>query len=175
MGRQSTIYAIRNKRNGKVYIGRTTNLTARIRRHWQDKRYIIKLSKSGTFRGELTQFEKDFEEFGQSAFEVYQIEDGVSPENCRQREAFWIAEYNSTDPRYGYNRYREVVPPVDDFIHGLPPNLSKPREVQPCSRKLFLFPELQLSFFCFRFWSGFLCLDFLRTLSYRTKANCGQP
>lgn len=132
MGRQvtglSTIYAIRNKENGKVYIGRSTKLEHRIKQHWQEKRRMIQISKEPKFMGSLTDFEKDFECFGQNAFEVYRIEECVPPEMCRQREAFWISEYNATDPRFGYNKSREVAVKVDSFIRGLPPNISKAQE-----------------------------------------------
>ena len=70
---------------------------------------------------ELGPFDLDFDRYGRDRFEVYIIEENVPPEICQEREAFWISEYDATNPDFGYNKRPETVPGVDDFIRGVPP------------------------------------------------------
>jgi group I intron endonuclease len=121
--RPSDIYAIQCKENGRVYIGRTYDLKRRIKEHFQmlrnckKTRYVHKTSC-------LSEFQKDYNKYGEEAFEVYVIESSVPPEKCDEREAFWIAEYNATDPRFGYNFRDERLKSVDIRItHGAPPKI----------------------------------------------------
>jgi hypothetical protein len=69
----------------------------------------------------------DYDTFGKDSFEVYILEEMVSPEMCKEREAHCIAEYNATCPEYGYNKFNEKT----DYVvtkHGLPPNRYKQSE-----------------------------------------------
>lgn len=99
----STIYAIRCKENGKVYIGRTQNLERRMKEHlseFRKKQKDLKTMRSRPDRG----FQSDFERYGENAFELYVLEDGVSPKEAVEREYFWIESYRSTEPEHGYNK-----------------------------------------------------------------------
>ena len=122
-----TIYAIRNSINGKVYIGKTSReLGERIKQHWHLKRRVIKNhAENPNPPCELTQFEKDFRDMGEAVFEVYCLETNVAPKMAQAREAFWINEYNSTNPKFGYNIRPEHLPFRVNYAVGLPPNLSK--------------------------------------------------
>lgn len=119
--RPSTIYAIRCKENGRVYIGRTYRLEGRIKEHFNELRRIKKTTYESS-KHSLSQFQVDFNIYGESAFEVYVLEENVPPEDCRERESYWIAEYNSTNPEFGYNRLTERI--IIDHIpinYGCPP------------------------------------------------------
>lgn len=123
-----TIYAIRNKVNGKVYIGASQDVERRVRQHFQEKRYMAKISEGESFKGKLKPFEQDFKDMGQDAFEVYFLEQNVPPELRQEREAYWIAEYESANPRFGYNKYTENPVKCPQIKDGFPPNLSKKKE-----------------------------------------------
>lgn len=98
----STIYAIRCKENGKLYIGRTQNLERRMREHLYELRNGSK-RRRGEHGREDTDFQKDFTRYGESGFEVYVLEESVSPSDVCEREAAWIEEYRSAECQYGYN------------------------------------------------------------------------
>lgn len=125
----SVIYAIQCIDNGKVYIGRTQYLARRIRQHWQEKENIAKMiDTSDKERGIVRPpFYQDFKKYGKDGFRVYVLENDVSPEECDLRERFWINEYNSTDPRFGYNRYgiSRSNEEVENLVPGIPKNISK--------------------------------------------------
>lgn len=124
-----SIYAIRNKTNGRVYIGKTKDIRARVLQHWSEKTRMVNLSEQELFHGKLTLFEKDFAECGKEGFEVYCLEENVPQEKGREREAYWIAEYDATNPEYGYNCRSEKKLSVD-YTVGLPPNKSKGESVE---------------------------------------------
>lgn len=114
----SSIYAIRCKVNGKVYIGRSQNPHERIKQH-------IQCLRRGENHG-TDLFKEDFDEYGADAFEGYILENGVEPENFREREAFWIAEYRATNPLYGYNKDAMEAGLVVKITTGLPPKIVDP-------------------------------------------------
>jgi group I intron endonuclease len=113
----SSIYAIRCKTTGKVYIGRSYNPHERMKQHLQCLR-----------RGEnhgSDSFKEDFEKYGAADFEGYILETGVTPAKFREREAFWIAEYRSTNPLYGYNKDAMEAGLMMKITNGLPPRLPE--------------------------------------------------
>ena len=120
----STIYAIRCKENGRVYIGRTYRFEARIREHFYELRKGQKCCYSHDRTGRVKSlFQADYNRYGEKAFEVYILEENVSPEKCKEREAHWIAEYHSSDPLYGYNKLDEQdKASVPEPKRCLPPN-----------------------------------------------------
>lgn len=114
----SSIYAVRCKSTGKVYIGRSQDPNGRVRQHFQQL-------KNGKCDCGTADFQEDFNYYGIADFEVYILEREVIPSRFRDREAYWIGEYKATDPRYGYNRDTMKLNPVPSIVDGLPPNLSK--------------------------------------------------
>ena len=115
----STIYGICCKRSGRVYIGRTYRLEARIKEHFYELRKRRKTCyKDG--RHTMSEMQKDYDKYGEESFQVYIIEDNVPPELVQEREAYWIEKYKADDVRYGYNRLNEKhdlpIPKI-----GLPP------------------------------------------------------
>ena len=114
----SSIYAIRCKTTGKVYIGRSQDPLARTKQHFQ------KL-KNGSCECGTASFQEDFNKYGASDFEMYILESGVVPGKFREREAYWIGEYQATDHRYGYNKDTMEHGQTFTAANGLPPNLAK--------------------------------------------------
>ena len=114
----SSIYAIRCKATGKVYIGRSQNPRERMKQHLQHL-------KRGDNHYGTASFKEDFDKYGASGFEGYILETGIAPGKFREREAFWIAEYNATNPEYGYNKNPMEVGLAMPVITGLPPKLGK--------------------------------------------------
>ena len=114
----SSIYAIRCKTTGKVYIGRSYNPNERMKQHLQC------LRRGENYGSEA--FKEDFDKYGASDFEGYILETGVVPAKFREREAFWIAEYRATNPLYGYNKDTMEVGLVMKITNGLPPKIVDP-------------------------------------------------
>lgn len=114
----NTIYAIRCTENGKVYIGRTQNFDRRIREHWLDLQRGFKRNMRDP------SFQNDYDLYGIDCFEVYILEKDVEPAQAEAREAFWIAEYRATDPKYGYNKLNGDKDIAIQFVQGLPPKPS---------------------------------------------------
>lgn len=111
----SAIYAIRCKSTGKVYIGRSQNPRERMRQHFN----LLKKGDRASCGAES--FREDFARYGAADFELFILERGVTPENFREREAYWINEYRATDRRYGYNKDPMETNFVIHISDGLPP------------------------------------------------------
>lgn len=112
-----TIYALRCKTNGKLYIGRTTRLDERIKIHFQEL-------KSGRHTNKLLL--EDYKKYGRDNFEVYVLEKDI-PYSERYKEYEYMRTYNSFDKEYGYNngdRRKKKVNKID-YIFSLPPNSYK--------------------------------------------------
>ena len=112
--RVSSIYAIRCKSTGKVYIGRSQNPNERMKQHLQNL-------KRGDNHYGTASFKEDFDKYGASDFEGYILEKSVMPVHFREREAFWINEYKATDPKYGYNKNPMAAGASLKISPGLPP------------------------------------------------------
>ena len=88
------IYKITNTVNNKCYIGQSTDLFKRIRKH-------VKTLLSGTNRNEHLQ--NAYNKYGTGNFTIEVIEE-CKKEELDDREIFWIDYYKSYDPKYGYNK-----------------------------------------------------------------------
>ena len=114
--KNSTIYAIRCCENGRLYIGKTTNLDCRIQTHFSNL-------KNGKHSSKLMM--EDFKKYGKDAFEVYILEENV-PYEQRKKEYEYMRKYNSFDEKYGYNRgdKRNITTQKQNYIRDrLPINL----------------------------------------------------
>lgn len=123
----AVVYAIRCSQTGRVYIGSTTNLEARIKTHFRElkkheKRAVLfgEDGKSLGPRPSGSVWQMDYENHGREAFDVYILEENVSKEDRRERESFWMMKYKSLDPRYGYNLVIEKKQKLKT-MPGLPP------------------------------------------------------
>lgn len=109
-----TIYAIRCKENGKLYIGRTTKLDERLKVHFSEL-------KSG--RHKTKPLLEDYQKYGRDNFEVYVLEKDI-PYSERHKEYDYMKKYNSFDKEYGYNTgdKKKKNGFKIDYIYSLPPN-----------------------------------------------------
>jgi group I intron endonuclease len=88
------IYLVKNKVNGKIYIGQTTKtLDIRKRGHISSSRNIV----NGTI------FWSALKKYGEANFEWLIIEENIDKKYLDDREKFYIATYNSIDKKIGYN------------------------------------------------------------------------
>lgn len=90
------IYRFKNKINGKVYIGQTTkSLRKRVIQHLTNSRPTTKAHK--------TYFHKALNKYGIENFHLIILERCQTKQELDEREKYWIAYYNSTNRKYGYN------------------------------------------------------------------------
>lgn len=90
------IYRFKNKINGKVYIEQTTkSLRKRVTQHITNSRPNTKAHK--------TYFHNALNKHGIENFDLIILERCQNQQELDERERYWIAYYNSTDKRYGYN------------------------------------------------------------------------
>lgn len=87
-----SIYIIKNTINNKVYIGQTINKVS-----YRFKTHIYYASRGGDYV-----IGKAMRKYGISNF-YYEIIEQCPVENLNAREIHWIAKYNSTNPKFGYN------------------------------------------------------------------------
>lgn len=125
----STIYAIRCKTTGKIYIGSTTSLELRIAEHFKALSRGEKLRTVFTPKGQnnkrvKSEWQNDYDRYGKDDFEVYRLEDNVNPEERLKREDYWMKKYKANNPKYGYNKYpaaKRVEPRKTEILDSLPP------------------------------------------------------
>lgn len=120
----NVIYAIRCTLNDKVYIGRSYRFEARIREHFLELRKGKKTEYRPGYGRVSSDFQVDYNKYGEEYFEVYVLETDVPPEKCKEREAYWIKEYNSTSPQFGYNKLDERLFVMPEVIKGTPPKVK---------------------------------------------------
>lgn len=114
-----TIYAIQCTQNNKVYIGSTTSLNSRISSHFNDLRKGIKTYSVSWKNRQPSQWQIDFNEFGEDSFKVFAIEENVLGEKSKDREDYYIEYYNACDPEHGYN-IRPARAAKHEVIKGMP-------------------------------------------------------
>lgn len=81
------IYAIKNKVNGKIYVGRSVCVPRRLRQHLRD------LRRSRHFNQHL---QRAFNKYGEDQFELIVLEQCSSRYGLAAREQFWVDEHLST-------------------------------------------------------------------------------
>lgn len=87
------VYKITNKINNKVYIGATSQSCLK-----RFKQHVWKANEGSNYA-----LHKAIREFGDLNFEVNSIEYVDSVEELKEREKYWIIQYRSRNPEYGYN------------------------------------------------------------------------
>jgi len=98
------IYCIKNKINGKVYVGSSVNMYRRLLRHLNELRHNIHIN------GHL---QKSFLNYGEHSFYIC-ILDYCTKENMVFKEQFYMDLLNSTDVNFGYN----IVLRADHTAHS---------------------------------------------------------
>lgn len=90
---RSGIYKIKNKINGKIYIGSSRN----IRLRWKEHRSAFKRQ-----RGTNQYFQRAYNKYGLNAFDFLVIE-FCEVSTLIEREQYWLDFYKSYDKNLGYN------------------------------------------------------------------------
>lgn len=87
-----SIYIIKNTINNKVYIGQTINKVS----------YRFKTHIYYAIRGRDYIIGKAIRKYGVNNF-YYEVIEQCPIKDLNKREIYWIAQYNSTNPKFGYN------------------------------------------------------------------------
>ena len=119
-----SVYAIRCKATGRVYIGCTRDVKRRINQHMIELRAHKKIKYSNVkkiVRGK--EWQDDFDTYGEESFEFYIMESGIPFSNRQRKEAEWIRKYDACDPTKGYNAQCQGLTAVNaiEIKEGLPP------------------------------------------------------
>lgn len=85
-----TVYLHRNKINNKCYIGQTCK---RVEHRWNNGRGY----KSNTY------FYRAIQKYGWDSFDHCILKSDLTPEEADYWEKYYIEEYKSTNPQFGYN------------------------------------------------------------------------
>lgn len=94
--KRSGIYAIKNKLNNKLYIGKSINIYERMRQHIN---YLNKSSKNEN-RYLINSWLKN----GRDNFEYIVLEDVIADDNLlKQKELYWILKLDTLNRNKGYN------------------------------------------------------------------------
>lgn len=118
-----SVYAVRCKVNGKIYVGCTSDVRCRIRSHFQQLQRGQKRS-CGTHSGGAA-WQRDYDTFGESAFEYYVLQDQISYADKANAEAYWIARLHAKEEEHGYNAQNVILMPIPiPLVEGLPPELA---------------------------------------------------
>lgn len=84
------IYKITNKINGKIYVGK--------RKAPEGKQPL-----EDSYMGSGIRLFEAYNKYGKENFSKDILEEGFPEEYSNEKERFWIAQLNSTDPEIGYN------------------------------------------------------------------------
>lgn len=91
--RNNDVYKITNKITGKVYIGITNQgAGARYRHHWYEARI-----------GEPAPIHRSMAKYGEENFTLEIIDFAETYEELKEKEKYWIKEYDSMNREKGYN------------------------------------------------------------------------
>lgn len=118
--RMSMVYAIRCKKNGRIYVGITFDLTVRVITHFRELEHGTKGCTKRS--GNTWLWQEDYNKYGRDAFEVYVIEENIPASERRKRESYYIEKYGAAKKGRGYNKLTErIYEPSFDVIRGEPP------------------------------------------------------
>ena len=101
------VYRITNKATGKVYIGESLNLTDRMSMHRNAKSMLRHMKMEN-----IPVIDQAIINEGPDAFQWDILESSITDirlsniEYRRNREAYYIEQYDSTDPEKGYNQFK---------------------------------------------------------------------
>lgn len=89
------IYGIKNKVNGKIYVGQSSNVKARLYNHKSALKHDMHMNDH---------LQKAWNKYGEFNFNFFIIEELDSIDKLNEKEIFWIDKYNANNREYGYNR-----------------------------------------------------------------------
>lgn len=98
------VYAIRNTKTKRIYIGRTWNVQNRCRQHMTALYY---------HRHENELMQSDYDKYGLDSF-TFSVIDVIAENTGYYKEHEWMRRFNTTDPDFGYN-FRERLIQNDEW------------------------------------------------------------
>lgn len=109
-----TVYALRCFGNGKMWIGVTSSLEARIRNH---------MSQLRTGRHPCKEMLEDYRKYGESEFKVFILAEGILREDRLVEESKYMDMYRTREPEFGYNlKHQKPKDCIERYLaEGLPP------------------------------------------------------
>lgn len=135
---KAIIYKIENLKNGKIYIGSTTNYPRRKKRHWDDLRHN---------KHHSLPLQRSWNKYGEGSFTISKIEKGlfIDKETLLKREQFYmdtlLPEYNvckKAGSQLGSKRSDEFKKRCSDRMKGKPAwnkGLKLPKQSKETIRK----------------------------------------
>lgn len=115
------VYCIRNIQNGKMYIGSTIN-PFRIRWGCHKKRLRRGIHHS-------RHLQAAWNKYGENSF-VFSVLEVTEADVCRKRESFYIRQYKTYNPKYGYN-----IADVDDCGNTVVAQATKKKLSEICKQQ----------------------------------------
>lgn len=101
-----TVYALKNKVTGKIYVGSTANLHGRIYTH----QYSLNRK-----RRTVEQMQRDFDMYGWESFEIKIVGRYANWLDGKRMEKFYMQVLRTYDPAHGYNyKDRKAISPIAD-------------------------------------------------------------
>lgn len=101
-----TVYALKNKVTGKIYVGSTGNLHGRIYMH----QYSLNRK-----RRTVEQMQRDFDMYGWESFEIKIVGRYANWLDGKRMEKFYMQVLRTYDPAHGYNyKDRKAISPIVD-------------------------------------------------------------
>ena len=104
---KSGIYVIKNKANGKVYVGQSTQLNQRYSGH-------LRRIKKGTHHNEILQ--KSFYKYGFDNFEFSILEEVLEETLLNEREKYWIDFYGGINNDNVYNLKDPLLNEYSEYV-----------------------------------------------------------
>lgn len=144
MTNASGVYAIRNAKTSRVYIGKSTDIPARWRQHRRD------LARGKHINKEL---QEDWRQYGPDAFAFEVLEEAATWADLHNAEQ---RHYAATPPELRYN-----IAPVNPYLpgRGIPPEAAE--------EFFALMADITSGRFVWRYENGPDALQFLRSLDER--------
>ncbi|MBQ6264495.1 MAG: GIY-YIG nuclease family protein [Clostridia bacterium] len=95
-----SIYAIRCKANGKMYIGSAVD----VKQRWLNHLSSLRTGEKGRRTSEQNKnWQADYDKYGVSGFEIYILEENIKYSDSYSRESYYIDYYDVCNPEKGYN------------------------------------------------------------------------
>lgn len=125
-----SVYAIRCKANGKMYIGSSVNPETRIKTHFSELKNKLMKGLDNCYLGSTKEskernlaFLTDYKTYGIEGFEFYILERDLPYYESFEREQYYTLLYRTNEVDFGYNRAagNRIVPKSFEIIEGLPP------------------------------------------------------
>ena len=95
IGLMTGVYLIRNKLNGKVYVGSSARS---LRERFQTHKELLRHGKHHSCH-----LQRAWDKYGSNAFQ-FLVKERCPPGLCIEREQHWMDHFRSADGKYGYNR-----------------------------------------------------------------------